>query len=181
MKKKRGLSILVLLVLLLTITIGYSLLSTTLNINGTTTISKPTWDIHFANVQVTSGSQTSGSTAPVIATTGADAGLLISYAPRLNQPGDFYEFTADVVNGGTMDAKLGSITLGGVSTAQDVYTNYTVKYSNGTAIAANDSLNAGATRTIRVRVEFDSTINQSQLPTTAQTLNLTCALVYNQA
>ena len=58
---------------------------------------------------------------------------------------------------------------------------YDVKYSNGTAIAANDSLNAGATRTIRVRVEFDSTINQSQLPTTAQTLNLTCALVYNQA
>ena len=141
MKKKRGLSILVLLVLLLTITIGYSLLSTTLNINGTTTISKPTWDIHFANVQVTSGSQTSGSTAPVIATTGADAGLLISYAPKLNQPGDFYEFTADVVNGGTMDAKLGSITLGGVSTAQDVYTNYTVK-KDGTGATGSWGINA---------------------------------------
>lgn len=181
MKKKRGLSILVLLVLLLTITIGYSLLSTTLNINGTTTISKPTWDIHFANVQVTSGSQTTGSTAPVIATTGTNAGLLITYSPRLNQPGDFYEFTADIVNAGSINAVLGSITLGGVSAAQDVYTNYTVKYSNGTAIAANDTLNAGVTRTIRVRVEFDSNITQAQLPSSAQTLNLTCALVYNQA
>ncbi len=175
-KKKRGLTVLVLLLLLLCITVGYSVLSTTLNINGTSTIGVPTWDVHFQNVTTTTGSVTPTS-GPTIQT----GALTVSYNVALNEPGDFFEFTVQVKNAGTLDAKLSAApTISGVSSAQDVYVNYTVKYSDGTTPAINDALNHGDTKTYRVRVEYDSNINASQLPTTAQNLTLTCSIPYVQ-
>ena len=52
MKKKKNSSFVVIaLLLIVTISIGYAALSTTLNINGTSTIKTQTWDVHFANVK----------------------------------------------------------------------------------------------------------------------------------
>ena len=177
-KGKKIIGFVVLLVMLLTLTVGYSYLSASLNINGTSKIKTTTWDIHFNNVQVTDGSVTA-TQAPTIAGTG----LTITYEVDLETPGDFYEFTVDVVNGGTVDAKLSALpTLTGVSTAQDVYTNYTFTHTDGTAITtlANENINAGATKTYKVRVEFDDNITSAQLPTAAQTLTLTVGLNYEQ-
>lgn len=176
-KKKKGLSILLLIVLLVGITVGFSVLSSTLNINGTSTIKVPGWDVHFANVNVTSGS-VNATNPPSI----ASGELAINYSVGLENPGDYYEFTVDVVNNGTMDAVLNAApTLTGVSAAQDVYFNYTLTYSNGSAVNQGDLIRAGNSRTIKVRVEIDPSINQSQLPTSAQVLNLTAALEYVQA
>lgn len=175
-KKKRGLTVLVLLLLLLCITVGYSVLSTTLNITGTSTIGSASWDVHFQNVSVTSGSVTATS-GPTIQT----GSLSTTYTVTLPQPGDFFEFTVQVKNAGSIDAKLNNApTISGVSSAQDVYVNYSVKYSDGTTPAANDALNAGDTKTYRVRVEFDRNVNPEQLPTSNQTLNLTCSIPYVQ-
>lgn len=180
MKKKSGKKVVLslLALLLLTITVGYAALSTTLNINGTSKINNATWDVHFANLEVTSGSVSATKAATI------DSGkTAIDYNVELIKPGDFYEFTVDVTNTGTIDAKLGEAPiLSGVSAAQDIYTNYTVKYSdNDTAINANDKLAAGATKKLKVRVEFDrENITNSQLPTEAQTLDLKFAMNYVQ-
>ena len=72
-------------------------------------------------------------------------------------------------------------TVAGLSSAQDVYLNYTVTYSDGSTIAANDTLNASSNRVIKVRVEFDRNITASQLPTQNQSLTLTVGLNYVQA
>ena len=178
MKKKSGKKVVLslLALLLLTITVGYAALSTTLNINGTSKINNATWDVHFANLEVTSGSVSATKAATI------DSGkTAIDYNVELIKPGDFYEFTVDVTNTGTIDAKLGEAPiLSGVSAEQDVYTNYTVTYSDDTAINANDKLAAGATKKLKVRVEFDRNITNSQLPTEAQPLNLTFAMNYVQ-
>ena len=179
MKKKSGKKVVLslLALLLLTITVGYAALSTTLNINGTSKINNATWDVHFANLTVTEGSVSATKAATI------DSGkTAIDYNVELIKPGDFYEFTVDVTNTGTIDAKLGEAPiLSGVSAAQDIYTNYTVTYSdNDTAINANDKLAAGATKKLKVRVEFDRNITNSQLPTEAQPLNLTFAMNYVQ-
>ena len=153
MKKKsnRKFVLLVLALLLFTITVGYATLSTTLEIKGTSKINNATWNVHFANLNVTEGSVTATKAASIDATT-----TTIDYDVNLTKPGDFYEFTVDVTNTGSINAKLSAIpTLGGVSTEQDVYTNYTVTYSNGKAIGANDKLAAGETKTLKVKVEFD--------------------------
>ena len=177
MKKKSGKKVVLslLALLLLTITVGYAALSTTLNINGTSKINNATWDVHFANLVVTSASVSATKAATI------DSATEIDYNVELIKPGDFYEFTVDVTNTGTIDAKLGAAPiLNGVSAEQDVYTNYTVTYSDDTAIHANDKLAAGATKKLKVRVEFDRNITNSQLPTEAQPLNLTFAMNYVQ-
>ena len=179
-KGKRLIGFVILFIIAIFITIGYSVLSSTLNISGTSQIKTSSWSVHFANIQITSGSVTATS-APTI-----DAsGLNISYAVTLNNPGDFYEFSVDVVNDGSVDAAMSSLpTLSGVSSAQDVYTNFTFKHSDGTAITtlANEALaNTSGKKTYKVRVEFDSNITSDQLPTANQTMSLKVALAYEQA
>ena len=67
-KKGRGSFIAILvLVLVLGISIGYAALSTTLNINGSTTIGKSSWDVHFANVIETAGGVTATKAAAITA------------------------------------------------------------------------------------------------------------------
>ena len=102
----------------------------------------------------------------------------------MTNPGDFYEFTVKVVNSGTVNAKMSSLpVLTGVSSSQDVFTNFTYTHSDGTAITniENESINAGQSKTYKVRVEFDRNISSNQLPTTAQNMTLKVALAYEQA
>lgn len=175
-KNKRKYILALLALLIVSVSIGYAALSTTLNINGTSTIKTQNWDVHFETISPTSGSVTPTTAANIVSNTA------ITYAVALEKPGDFYEFTVDVKNTGSIAAKLNAApTISGVSAEQDVYTNYSVTYSDGTAIGASDKLEAGQTKTLKVRVEFDKDISNDELPTENQTLNLTFAMEYIQA
>ena len=88
------------LIVLLCISIGYAVLNTTLNINGKSSISKNTWDVHFDNVVVNSGS-VEAIKIPTI-----ENYTTLDFEAKLNLPGDYYEFTVDVVNNGTIDAMI---------------------------------------------------------------------------
>ena len=176
---KKIIGLVVLVVMILGITIGYSYLSTTLNINGTSKIGVASWDVHFNNVQVTNGSVTGTqvSQAPTI------SGTTLTYNVQLNNPGEFYEFTVDVVNGGSVNAKLAALpAVSGVSSAQAVYTDYTFTHTDGTAITNlnNEKIAAGATKTYKVRVAFKNDITSAQLPTSVQNMTLTVQLNYEQ-
>lgn len=180
MKKqsKKYVTVLVLLLLLMGVTIGYSALSTGLNITGTSKITNATWNIHFADTIT----PTSGSVTPTTAPTLDTNKTKITYAADLAKPGDFYEFTATVVNEGSIDAKLGALpTVEGVSAAQDVYVNYTFTHSDGTAVASGETIAAGQSKAYKVRVEFDRNITASQLPSAAQNLTLTVDMNWVQA
>lgn len=177
-KMKRYLSVLVLVLLLLGVTIGYSALNQGLNISGTSKITNATWDVHFANVQVKSGSVTA-ITAPTAPVSGATT---MTYEVNLSTPGDFYEFSFDVENAGSVDAKLSALpTLSGVSAAQDVYTNYTITHTDGSPIVANELIAAGEETNFTVRVEFDRNVSRDQLPTSAQTMTLIVDMEYVQS
>ena len=172
-KQKRVLSIVVLLLLVVGISVGYAALSQTLSINGNATLTNATWNVYWTNVQITPGSVTATTPPSASGTTTRS----ISYTITLPTPGTFYEFTVEAKNGGSIPAKIGSdptVSITGVSTAQDVYTNYTVTdvTSTAKAPAAGDTLAAGGTRKYKVRVEFDNSISSSQLPTTAQRMDL---------
>ena len=178
------------MILLLVISIGYAALSTNLTINGTANISATSWNIYFDNVQVTTGSVTGDkvTTAPTVEANSTST-VALTYTVTLDEPGDFYEFTVDVVNGGTIDAKIaeGGITKTTLSASEDILANYTVTYSNGDAISEGDTLAksgaTGDTKTIKVRVEYDSNVTAEQLGAMANdmTLTLTFALDYVQA
>ena len=50
-KGKKIIGLVVLLLLVLSVTVGYSYLSASLNINGTSKIKTASWDVHFNNIQ----------------------------------------------------------------------------------------------------------------------------------
>ena len=178
MKKKKNSSFVVIaLLLIVTISIGYAALSTTLNINGTSTIKTQTWDVHFANVKATT---TTGATVTKAPTITEGKTTEVTYNVALNKPGSVYEFTVDVVNGGTIAAKTSATpTLGG--NTQTAIVNYTVTWSDGSPITANTALAAGATKTVKVRIEYKKDITAAQLPSADTALSLTCSIPYVQA
>jgi hypothetical protein len=61
----------------------------------------------------------------------------MTYTVTLNEPGDFYEFTINVVNDGTIDAVLSSINLTELTAAQQKYITHVVTY-NGTDYYCRD-------------------------------------------
>lgn len=171
--------VIALLVLVIGISIGYAALSATLNINGSSTIGKASWDVHFANIIETAG----GVTATKAATITSGNATEVTYDVTLAKPGDYYEFEVDVENTGTLPAKISTApTLGGVSAAQDVYLNYTVKWKDSNSDpATGDEIADGDKKTAVVRIEYDKNVSSDQLPTTGETLALTFSMNFVQA
>lgn len=159
------------------ISVGYAALSTTLSITGKSTLSKNSWDIHFENLVIVDNGASKITTAPTIDSTKTK----VSFNITLSKPGDSYEFTVDAVNKGTIDAMLSGFSATSLTTDQQKYLTYTVTYSDGATISTKDYLKKGASETIRVRVRFRDDLTATDLPSSAETLNLTATLTYVQA
>jgi len=193
-RNKKDIRLFMLLLILLVVTIGYALISTTLKINGNATITKQTWSVYWGVPTVTEGSVS--TTAP---TRGADSGdpanTKLTWSATLNLPGDFYEFTVDAVNAGTIDAMITGITptVSPALPTNPDYIKYSVTYADGVEPALNHLLpkadqsttpSTPTTEKYKVRVYYDeeaataSSINGMNSSTTYTfTLNIT----YGQA
>ena len=170
-----------LFILILGLGIGYAYINSDLNINGTAQVKSANWDVHWANIQVDSGSVsgTNVVTAPSISNS-----TTVSYSIILNTPGDYYEFTVDAVNGGSIDAMIDTIDSklnGATITTLPDYLKYTVTYEDGIELEQNHELLANTTETYKVRLEYRTDININQLPSSNQTLSLEFAVTYRQA
>ena len=172
MKKKKFIFILLLIVI---ISVGFSAISATLSITGNSTIARNTWNVHFENVQVTSGSVTAST--PVISNNDTQ----VTYNVTLNMPGDYYEFTVDAVNEGTIDAMIQTFSNTGLTTEQEKYLSYSIKYANGVDVANKHLLAHGSSATYRVRVSYRDDLEATDLPDSDQTISLTFSVTYEQA
>lgn len=182
-RKKKNKYVL-LLILLLVVSIGYALISTQLKITGNATVSKQTWDVHFANVHVNSES----ATATVVPTTDNTTTTVIPYTVSFTKPGDFYEFTVDIVNGGTINAMFDLLTNDAYSSDgttkidMPVYLSSTLTYYDDTQINRYDGIKAGKYRTVKVRVQYRTDIEKEDLPSDSdQTITLKLSATYKQA
>lgn len=159
------------------VTVGYAALSTTLSITGKGTLSKNSWDIHFENLVIVDNGASVVTTAPTIDSTKTK----VSFNITLSKPGDAYEFTVDAVNKGTIDAMLSGFSATSLTADQQKYLTYTVTYGDGATISTKDYLKKGTSETIRVKVRFKEDLTSADLPSSAETLNLTATFVYVQA
>lgn len=165
----------IVLVSVFTLTIVYAALSVTLNITGSAEVVASNWDIHLDNVQLNSNSVT--TTVPSITSS-----TTATFSTTLTTPGDFYEFTIDVVNDGSIDAMIDGITKTPTLTeTQAKYLKYEVEYQNGEAINTKQLVSANSFVRLKVRVEFRKDITASDLPTTSETLNLSFTVNYVQS
>ena len=114
-----------LIILVLGLGIGYAYINSDLKINGTAQVKSANWDVHWANIAITNGSVNASSPTISNQTT-------VNYSVVLNAPGDYYEFTVDAVNAGSIDAMIDTITSklnGATITTLPAYLNYTVTYA----------------------------------------------------
>ena len=176
-RRKNNIGYTILLLLILVIGIGYAYLTSNLSITGSTAVIGNTWDIHFANVQVSTGSVT--ATTP--ATINPSDNTKINYTVLLNRPGDYYEFTVDVVNSGTLPGVISLTTLSGLNEAYSNIVDYNVNYTNGNPVQVDDILNDGETKTIKVRTFFKEDIANEDLPADSINLNLEYNVKYIQS
>ena len=176
-KDRKTLSLVLCLVLVcvFTLTIVYAALSVTLNITGNAEVVASTWDIHLDNVKITSGSVSGAD--PTITN-----GTTATFSTTLTTPGDFYEFTIDVVNDGSIDAMIDGITKTPTLTeTQAKYLNYIIEYQNGESINTKQLVASNSFVRLKVRVEYRKDITASDLPTTSEILNLAFTVNYVQS
>ena len=151
-KKLRTRILAIMLVLVMLISVGYAALTTTLQVVGNASIKKNTWSIYFDNVVI----NPANSVASVVTnpTTSGTTTTVLNWEVNMNTPGQVYEFNVDMVNTGSIDAMIGSLTNTELTTNQAKYLDYTIKYENGALVEAKDKLAAGETKTITVRLEL---------------------------
>ncbi len=175
----------IIFILICLVAIGYAAIVSNISIVGTAKIKTNNFDVHFENVSVTSGSveinTTNGDSAATIEPTNRTR---VDYSVTLANPGDFYEFTVKVVNGGGMDAMINTVTskMNNVVINNNLpnYLEYNVTYEDGVAIEPNHELNATQVETYKVRVAYRTDIDPSDLPTTPSTLNFSFSVNYIQ-
>ena len=171
---KRTFFAMFLFLLLLSFGVGYSYLTTNLSIDGISNVKSANWDIHFENIHVKDGSVSANTPTISNQTT-------VSFNTTLDEPSDYYEFTVDVVNDGTLNAKIGSISITPTLTEeQKNYFNYTVTYADGVDIAVGDALNAGESETILVRAEYLKGDDESLYPEDDVEFDFSVNLEYEQ-
>ena len=175
-KRKNQLLTSIFLFLLLVVGIGYAYLTSNLSITGATKVTGNTWNIHFENIQVKTGSVTATSGPTIVSNQTS-----IEYSIFLSRPGDYFEFTADIVNSGSLP---GIVTLTSLTGLDSTYTNivdYSVTYDYGLPVSVNDIINAGATKKIKVRTYYKEDITKSDLPSSNINLNLVYTIQYLQS
>ena len=176
-RNKKNYVIFLIIILLLFISIGYSLVSSNLVINGVTNIRRSEWNVHFSNVNVTNGSELT-----VVPPTINNTGTIVNFSVNLDNVDDKYEFVVEVYNEGTIDAKVLDCVKIGLTQEQEQYVNYNVTYLDGSSINEGDVLNAGEKKKIKVSVEYLQLmpINEDDLTDMYEVANLSYKIDYIQ-
>ena len=158
-----------------TLSIAYAAMEAVLEIHGNSEVVASSWDIHLDNVKVKTGSVPAN--APQISGTSS-----VGFDVELNTPGDYYEFTVDVVNEGTIDAMIDSVVKTPELTSEQVkYIKYEITYENGESISSKQTLSKGTRTPIKVRVEYRKDLVANDLPSSVNELNLNLTLIYVQS
>ena len=157
MKKDRSvktIAIAALIISILGLSVGFASISTILNIKGTGRVQSSKFDVHFESLSATPSKT---ETTTIVAAPQIQEGSteISSYDVTFAQPGDYVTYTFNIVNGGTYDAMIESVTVptptctGSGDDAVQAETDknnvcnnltYTLTYDDGTPIAVGDTL-----------------------------------------
>ena len=181
MKKQKNAQIIILSLLLAVViftTVGFAAYTQNLNIEGTVTVEKSKWSIHFDRSSYQLGVGSEAVTADMVSDTS------IKFTSALSKPGDYCTFSIKAVNDGTFDAALNQLEMSPLSAEQSKYLAYTVSYDGvnftNTNNALSTALNKGTSSDVLVRVEYVAPTDSADLPSNDITVNLSLKLVYNQ-
>ena len=171
-RKIKVLSLVALIVVVLGLTVAFASLSQMLTINGTANVNAASWDIHFENLQSFADGDATINDEPVLSATSI-TGIDVT----LTKPTDSTLFWVDIVNDGTIDAKIDSVEISplcdlssavescdwdndGTVTETDIQKindnlSFSIAYNDGQIVLKqNDTLNAGETKKIGIAIAY---------------------------
>ena len=184
--RKKNRFIMMLIALIGCIGLGYAFLTQELTINGIGKVDIMRWNVYFDNL-ILNPNNVSLSSEDVMATIDPTTKTSIDYTVTLQKPGDFYEFTVDVVNAGNIDAMIATVIQ--QYNGEDIsdenplpdYVRYTVTYEDGIEILKNHLLGGGGVETYKVRLEYRKDIDSSNLPDVNTSFTFRFGVEYVQA
>ena len=163
-RKRKNIIIVALMIILVGMTIGYSVLSQYLTINGTSSI---TSDFKVIFTDITEGTMNSATTVNK-----GFEGTSATFQVKLDKPGSNAEYIVTVENQGKLDAYLQSIE--GIDEANNkapTYITFSVK-----DLSINEKLGVGESKTFKVIVSYN--MAATEIPEGSKQLTLT--LNYSQ-
>ena len=178
-RRTKALVIVVLLIVFMGLTIAFAALSATLNINGTAYLDAAKWGIRFENLSSPTkiGSATTTGTAKIEQTKAAE---ITDINVSLSIPGDKIVYTVDLVNKGTINAKIDNIEKTQLTSEQQRYLTFKVTDKDGYEIKQGDILEKGETKKITITIEFIKDLTKEDLPKQTSTISLSYKLNFVQ-
>ena len=182
MEKERSVKILIISILFMLIaglTVAFAALSTTLNIKGTAYLDAAKWGIKFENLSepVKVGNASVVGTSKIEETKSAEiTGINVS----LSIPGDKVTYTVDLVNKGTINAKIDNIEKTVLTSEQQRYLTFKVTDRDGKEVSEGDILSKGETRNLTITIEFIKDLTKEDLPKQTSTISLSYKLNFVQ-
>lgn len=172
-----------LLVSVITLTIAYAVLSTTLTIKGSAKINSATWNINItAGKDFTTYGKAKFGYPTIKSTTISDMKV------DIYQPGDGVKFPFTVRNDGSLDGKLKEINKGTISCSSANMTNaqkvcenisYTIKYEDGSEILEEDVIKSGGVQFFVLEIMYNKNTNFIS-PTEVSIDGIDVVLLYEQ-
>ena len=178
-RRTKALVIVVLLIVIAGLTVAFAALSSSLNINGTAYLDAAKWGIRFENLSSPTrvGKATTTGTAKIEETKAAE---ITDMNVSLSIPGDKIVYTVDLVNKGTINAKIDKIEKTVLTQEQQRYLTFKVTDPNGYEIKQGDILEKGETKKITITIEFIKDLTKEDLPTSTNTISLSYKLNFVQ-
>lgn len=169
--KKKSIKKLVFTIIILFISIGFAVLTSNLSLNTKIAFRENTFDMHFENINVLDSSTITNPSASITDTTSID------FSGDFNKPGEYIDFSFYIVNSGTIDGQLNSITTN-LTTEQLEYINYSFKYAiDDSLVNLKDYIYAGQSRKVIARFEYKEDIDSF---IDLESLNLTLNMEFIQ-
>ncbi|MFR5756405.1 MAG: hypothetical protein ACLUD7_03110 [Lachnospiraceae bacterium] len=178
-RRTKALVVVVLLIVVAGLTVAFAALSTTLNINGTAYLDAAKWGIRFENLSSPTkiGSATTTGTAKIEESKSVEInGINVS----LSTPGDKVTYTVDLVNKGTINAKIDKIEKTKLTSGQQKCLTFKVTDKDGIEVSEGDILSAGETRSLTITIEFIKDLTKEDLPASTSTISLSYKLNFVQ-
>lgn len=173
--QKKVILVVLLIAAIMALSIAFALLSQTLRINGSAKIVPGTWEIKFKDLQDVE--LNGGAIEDSKPTLQSNDTVIGDYAVTLMVSEDSATYKFKVVNNGSINAKLAKIIVGegtgtevnkvaldGIvlegadadKTIVQAGLSYTLKYSDGTDVTKDDTLDAGAEKDMVLKLSFTS-------------------------
>ena len=167
-----------LIIAVLGLTVAFATMSGQLTINGSGSVTPSEFDVHFENLKpVNLVGEAQEINAPVISN---DAVAINNINISLKKPSDEAIYKVDIVNGGDIDAEIASIVLPELTNDQKKLFSFTARYDDDKEITEGDVLPVGATEHVTISIMYRSDISKYDLPSEAQSLNISYKINYVQ-